>query len=153
MNWASLRAIIYRFSYPAAVLGWFLVRPRVRAAACIVDYEGRFLLVRHTYGDRDKWGIPGGHVERGEDLVAAARREIREEVGLNLGELQHVTDLKFTDHYKSVHLTVYRATATSSAVVIDRGEIAESQWQKSLGLLKVGKPTRDALELVGLAAQ
>jgi len=153
MDWASLRAIIYRFSYPVAVVGWFIVRPRTRAAACIVEYEGRFLLVCHTYGDRDKWAIPGGNVERDEDPVAAARREISEEVGLSLGELKHVTNLEFTDHYKSVHLSVYRATADSDEVTIDRGEIADYQWQRSLGLLEVGKSTRAALELVGLATQ
>lgn len=153
MDVATLRAIIYRFSYPVAVLGWFLVRPRVRAAACIVDYEGRFILVRHTYGNRDKWAIPGGIVGRGEDPIAAARREVQEEVGLSLGELSHVTELIFVDHYKSVHLSVYRATAESDQVSIDRGEIAAYQWQKSLGLLQVGNSTRTALELVGLATK
>ena len=153
MDLTALRAIIYRFSYPVAVLGWFLVRPRIQAAACIVDYDGRFLLVRHTYGDRDKWAIPGGNVERGEDAITAARREILEEVGLSLGELAHVTELLFVDHFKSVHLSVYRATAKSDVVTIDRGEIAAYQWQKSLGLLEVGNSTRTVLKLVGLASQ
>lgn len=50
----------------------------LRVRALIVD-DGRVLLVRHQDG---VWFAPGGHVEDGEQLLTALRREIREEIGV-----------------------------------------------------------------------
>ncbi len=46
------------------------------------------LLTRRAAGLRShggQWALPGGRVEEGEEAVAAARRELREELGLDLG--------------------------------------------------------------------
>jgi 8-oxo-dGTP diphosphatase len=50
----------------------------VGAAGVIRDAAGRVLLIRTK---RSGWELPGGRVERGEDLVTALVREIREETG------------------------------------------------------------------------
>ncbi len=50
------------------------------------------LALRENTGYADgQWNLPSGKVEPGEDLAAAARREGREEIGLELGELRLVT--------------------------------------------------------------
>lgn len=50
-------------------------------AMCIIERDdGALLLVRHVY--RNRWGVPGGLLKRGEDAPDAARREVLEEVGL-----------------------------------------------------------------------
>lgn len=56
---------------------------RLAVAGLIARGPGsqEWLLVRRI-GDREIWDPPGGRVERGEDLSAAARREIAEETGL-----------------------------------------------------------------------
>ncbi|HEV7706876.1 MAG TPA: NUDIX hydrolase [Asanoa sp.] len=55
---------------------------RVRAAAGVVfrDVGDRVLLVKPTY--KPGWEVPGGAVEVDESPLAAARREIREELGV-----------------------------------------------------------------------
>ena len=57
----------------------------VGAATLIVDAENRLLLMKRS--DSGFWGPPGGAVELGEIVETAARREVREETGLELGPL------------------------------------------------------------------
>jgi len=57
------------------------------------EEDGALLLVEHTY--RQRWGVPGGLLERREDPRDAARREVFEETGLQielLGEPAVVVD-------------------------------------------------------------
>ena len=57
----------------------------VGAATLIVDADNRLLMMKRS--DSGCWGPPGGAVEPGEVVETAARREVREETGLELGEL------------------------------------------------------------------
>jgi 8-oxo-dGTP diphosphatase len=59
--------------------------PRPAARILLVDRRGRVLLFRFTPADRPPlWCTPGGAVDPGESYAAAARRELWEEVGLDM---------------------------------------------------------------------
>lgn len=58
---------------------------RMAAGVTFFDGSGRLLLVKPSY--REAWLIPGGVVERDESPWAAARREVLEEIGLDVGTL------------------------------------------------------------------
>jgi len=55
------------------------------AVLLVLDEAGRLLLQRR--GDTGRWGLPGGSLEPGESIEDAARRELREETGLEAGAL------------------------------------------------------------------
>lgn len=57
--------------------------PTVGVAVVYVE-NGRLLLVRRSGSYAGMWCIPCGHVERGEDIRKAGRREFEEETGLKV---------------------------------------------------------------------
>ena len=63
----------------------FYLDPKLAVGTIIHDEQNRVVLVRRAiepgYG---KWVFPGGYVDRGEEVQAAAIREAREEVGLDV---------------------------------------------------------------------
>lgn len=64
--------------------------PRLGVAVMVVDSQYRLLLGRRGKDpNRGKWVIPGGGVEFGETLIEAAKREIKEETGLEISVLPH----------------------------------------------------------------
>jgi 8-oxo-dGTP pyrophosphatase MutT (NUDIX family) len=85
------------------------------------------LLVRHTYGSR-AWDLPGGAVKRGEEPVAAARREINEELGVSVEDWRALGELVVNVDYRNDKIHCFQATAPSRAVTIDQVEIAEANW-------------------------
>jgi 8-oxo-dGTP diphosphatase len=66
-----LRLLIVRLAGPSFFVGTIVVIERA---------DGAVLLVRHSY--KERWGFPGGLLNRGEDAAVGARRETVEEVGL-----------------------------------------------------------------------
>jgi ADP-ribose pyrophosphatase YjhB (NUDIX family) len=57
------------------------VAPHLLASAVVLDAGGTHTLLART-GEYRRWDLPGGHVEGGEPLAEAARREVREVSGL-----------------------------------------------------------------------
>jgi 8-oxo-dGTP diphosphatase len=67
----------------------------VTAAAIVVNAEGKVLLLKHRFRPGAGWGIPGGFIEAGEQPDEAVRRELLEEVGLELTNTTLVTTRAF----------------------------------------------------------
>ncbi len=114
-----------------------LVRQAVNASltrcvvgVAVVREDGRVLMVKSNRGfTKGMWNIPGGFIEYGEHPEAAAVREIREEVGLDvsLGDLLGVWMERFESPY-FMYGFMYDATTESVDVRLEPTEIADSRW-------------------------
>lgn len=100
------------------------------ACVILVDSRGWLLLQErdeHPVIDPEKWGLPGGHVEEGEDYEPAAYRELEEETGILLepGTLRLWRELQvFHEAYGTLDTTqVYVAGVdlTDADIVVGEG--------------------------------
>jgi len=67
--------------------------PRLGAIAVLVEGDRVLLAQRSKSPDKGLWGFPGGHVEPGETALEAARRELREETGLEARAVEYLTNV------------------------------------------------------------
>ena len=93
----------------------------VSAAVYIMDEEGRLLLLKQAAPEKGgKWGPPGGGIKAHEDPIDVAKRETREEIGVEV-ELIDLIHIKTAD----------RGDAASGLGFIFRGKILSGEvWFK-----------------------
>ncbi len=103
----------------------FFIRPLTLGVRVMMIRENQVLLVRHTY--IDGWYMPGGGVDRGETLDAAARREASEEVGAQLRNLSLVGAYSNFKEWKSDHNILFLCTDFTLSGERDH-EIAEMRF-------------------------
>lgn len=99
--------------------------------ATVIERDARFLMVRERDGGVEVINQPAGHVEPGETLEAAARRETLEETGWQV----ELTGLLGLSHYRSPRngATYYRVSfcarplKRTADAPLDEGIIA-AEW-------------------------
>jgi 8-oxo-dGTP pyrophosphatase MutT (NUDIX family) len=124
----GIKRLAYKLAVRVLQLYWFVFRPRTSGVTCIIrDADGRVLMVRHTYG-KPAWSLPGGGTKRNETSEAAVRREIQEEIGIELVDLRQVGSFLNTVEFKRDRVTVFTARPASAALNLRREEIADARW-------------------------
>ncbi len=100
---------------------------RFKTARCILHREGHILLAVHSSFWRKttrRWGLPGGGVEWGEHPEKAVRRELKEELGIEVGELRPVGRY---DYKRASHM-VYTAETDVREFDWDDRELLDLRW-------------------------
>ena len=110
---------------------WRIFQPTTHGVKVLVvhpDDSERIMLVRNSYGDRERFTLPGGGVKRHETAEVAGRREVYEELGIMLGSMQVlVADRVSTYEGKKDYVTTLAATALSGALALS-SEIRDARW-------------------------
>jgi mutator protein MutT len=129
----------------------FYLNPKLAAAAVVRNPGGDVYLLRRAQRDQAHglWILPGGHVDRGEEVPRAAVREVGEELGLRV-RLQGLVGV-YSYPSNSVVLVVYAALAEDSSPRPGREALevrafapAEIPWH-CLGYPSTGHALRDLL--------
>lgn len=100
--------------------------PLAGVSVIIANPAGEVLLLRHSYGP-PVWALPGGGMAAREEPEAAARREVREELGLVLGEIMRVTVIEEVIS-GSPHTAHIFAVTTAETPHPDGREIIEARF-------------------------
>lgn len=108
------------------------VYPEPTVGALIVNSEGKILLAK-SHKWFDKYTLPGGHIEVGETMIEAVKREVKEEVGLDVevGKMLLIQEAIFAaEFYKKKHFIFidFACRAKDDQVKLDQTEIQDYVW-------------------------
>lgn len=65
------------------------IYPEPMVGALIFNADGKVFLMR-SHKWRGKWVLPGGHIELGERMEDALRREVKEETNLDIRDIEFI---------------------------------------------------------------
>lgn len=125
------RALLLRAGSPFVQL-WFRIRkPTTFGVKALIRHpDGRFLVVRHSYADTRRWGLPGGGYKPARETPPqAAAREIHEELGLTIRPADFTVLGTTITTLEGKHDTLTTLTAfTDTDATTLSPEIAEARW-------------------------
>jgi len=123
----TLGALWRRAPKWARRLGVLLTESRftVTVGAVVIDSRNRVLLLQHRFRPGHGWGIPGGFLRPRERPEDAVRRELREEIGLEI-EILSVAFVRALQKYRQVEI-IFRCNP--KGIPLPQGfEITGAEW-------------------------
>ena len=125
----SIKRLLHRAAKPVLHPFYRQVRGMTLGTRTLVlrNDDKEVLLVRHGY--MAGWFLPGGGVERGEALVEAAIREVREEAGIEATEEPRLHGLFLNDRqFRGDHVACFVLRSFSEHPFKGGFEIAEARF-------------------------
>ena len=100
--------------------------------AVIIDVNDKILLTKRNIPPfHGEWVMPGGKIDLGESIIGALKREVLEEVGLEvevqdlLNVFEHVTPGEDNSHFIILY---YRCLPLTSIISYNESEVEEARW-------------------------
>ena len=106
----------------------------IEVVASIIHQDGKILATQRGYGDfKGLWEFPGGKIEPGETPEEALRREIREELNIDISVEKHICIVEHD--YPNFHLTMhcYWCSIVQGELVLNEHQSArwleKTEWE------------------------
>ena len=127
-------------------LYWRVFKPETFGVKVIIEHNGEYLWVRNSYGHRSIT-FPGGGIDKGETSEEAGKREVKEEVGLNLEEIKYVGKIVSTREGKIDNIDIYYTHSNSKDITLSEFEIEEGGWFRKDNPPKLSPTTEEIWEV------
>jgi 8-oxo-dGTP diphosphatase len=125
----------------STVLGIIFRHPVTGTTIIPVLPDGRIVMIQRR--DSGQWGLPGGMVDWGEDIPHAAKRELKEETGLNLIKIKSLRGI-YSDPQRDPRLH-------SISILLEVLAEGELEPEDKLEVLQVKAFNKDELPLGDLS--
>lgn len=145
--WRLVGIIAFWLSWPVL----FVRLRRTSRVRIALLQEGNVLLVRNWYNS-GQWQFPGGGIRDNETALQAAKREIAEEVGIqvSLNELIPLgQQYRVAERGLSFNCQAFMAEVSTTTFTCKKHEIVDGCWQHlSKSLTNISESTKRAISLV-----
>ncbi|MBI3253084.1 MAG: NUDIX domain-containing protein [Candidatus Omnitrophica bacterium] len=129
------------------------------AGGVVLNSSGQILLVNQN---GNSWSLPKGHIDEGEDALAAAKREIYEESGVS--QVEHLKDLGAYERYrigldgkddlselKTIHMFLFKTSQNALKPVDPKNP--EARWMSAEEAVKLLTHRKDREFLKSVSTQ
>ena len=100
---------------------------KIDVVAAIIQHEGAYFATQRGYGEFEgMWEFPGGKIEQGETAESALKREIQEELGIDLTIDKLLCTTEYD--YPSFHLTMHCYLCRVKSGDIELREHKSARW-------------------------
>jgi 8-oxo-dGTP diphosphatase len=123
----------------------------IEVVAAIIRFEARYLCVQRGSHKYDylagKFEFPGGKIEDGESQELALRREIREELGMDILPVRHLMSVRH--QYPDFNLVLHAWICETESPELELREHQSACWLMPSGMSELDWAAAD-LPLLGL---
>jgi len=89
----------------------------IKIVGALIEKDGKFLIAQRKYGDTgDTWEFPGGKIEQGESDIDAIKREIKEELNIEIEILNYIGSNVFDYPTRTIEMNLYHCRYLSGNI-------------------------------------
>jgi len=113
--------------YPLAKIYCLIFKPSRIGVKIIIKHGNEILLLKRSYGKK-VWTLPGGGISKNESPEEAARREVREEVGINLENISQYGSFRHEGKDIKDFVYVFVTEVQNKSFDLNNYEIEDARW-------------------------
>ena len=146
--------VLLKAALPINTMRYRKKEVRTAVVAVVKNNDGNVLLTKRAIPPYlGKWVMPGGKIDLGEPITAALKREVMEEVGLEVhveGLIDIYEIVPSDEHREHYVILYYLASPKSGNLAPNKGEISEVVWadRETVNSMDISNGTRHILTKV-----